>query len=280
MPANGSAAYLVVNADDFGMTEGTNRAILDAHAHGIVSSTSLLANGLAFDHAVSLARDAPTLAVGVHLTLTEGKPLTPMISDEFPLSNAPYVRGLLTGKLDQRAIRREFEAQTAKIIDSGLRPTHIDGHKYIHLLPGIADIAADTARQFNIPYMRLPRPVDPPTPISRVVGLAVLLVMGWMARPFMRGLRHADRFVGFADTGHLTDSRLLRLLHRPRPGVTELVCHPAYLTEEHTALVANGYDWIATYDFERETAAVSSPTVRDHLTSLGWTLTYFGALPR
>lgn len=279
MPANASAAYLVVNSDDFGMTEGTNRAILDSHTHGIVTSTSLLANGLAFDHAVALAHDMPTLGVGVHLTLTEGKPLTPLFSGEFPLSNAPYVRAMLTGRLDRRAIWREFEAQTAKIIDAGLRPTHIDGHKYIHLLPGIADIAADTARKFNIPFIRLPRPADPPTPISRAVGLAALIVMEWTARPFTRGLKHADRFVGFADTGHLTDSRLLRLLHRSRPGVTELVCHPAYLTGEHTALITNGYQWIDTYDFERETAAVGSPTVRDRLTSLGWTLTHFGALP-
>ena len=48
--------HLIVNADDFGITEGTNRAIIDAHQRGIVTSTSLLANGYAFDHAVALAR--------------------------------------------------------------------------------------------------------------------------------------------------------------------------------------------------------------------------------
>src|SRR5690348_12321713 len=86
-------SILIVNADDFGMTEGHNNAILDAHRSGIVTSSSLLANGYAFDHAVALAKQTPTLGIGVHLTLTEGLPVASKVNTllgpdgKFPLSN-------------------------------------------------------------------------------------------------------------------------------------------------------------------------------------------------
>src|SRR5882724_4025981 len=116
---------LIVNADDFGMTEGHNRAIIDAHRNGIVTSTSLLANGYAFEHAADLARQIPTLGVGVHLTLTEGLPVSTFDarflddSHKLPLSNQPYARAMLTLRLPYTAISREFEAQIKKVIAAG-----------------------------------------------------------------------------------------------------------------------------------------------------------------
>src|SRR3954467_827781 len=115
---------LIVNADDFGLTEGTNRAIVDAHCSGIVTSTSLLANSYAFEHAVNLAREHPSLGVGIHLTLTEGLTVADNViaqlyrggSGKLPLSNQPFVRALLAGRLPRAAIRREFEAQVGKIV--------------------------------------------------------------------------------------------------------------------------------------------------------------------
>src|SRR6266851_3582759 len=163
------APTLIVNADDFGLTEGTNHAIIDAHCNGIVTSASLLANGYAFDHAVELARQHPALGVGVHLTLTEGPPVASAVPEllasdgKLPLSNQPFVRALLAGRLPRDAIRREFAAQIGKVIAAGITPTHIDGHKYIHLLPGVSQIAADVARQFGIGVMRIPhRLIDQP----------------------------------------------------------------------------------------------------------------------
>src|SRR5579871_3324180 len=126
-------SILIVNADDFGLTEGTNRAIIDAHCKGIVTSTSLLANGRAFDHAVALARQHPTLGIGVHLTLTEGWPVSsdaqPLVGadGQLPLSNQPVVRSLLSGNFPYNAIQREFEAQVSKVLATGIKPTHIDG---------------------------------------------------------------------------------------------------------------------------------------------------------
>jgi predicted glycoside hydrolase/deacetylase ChbG (UPF0249 family) len=274
---------LVVNADDFGLTEGTNNAILNAHRNGIVTSTSLLANGLAFDHAVSLAKANPSLDIGVHLTLTEGYPVATGVEaltndrGALPLSNQPFARLLIAGRLPRDAIRREFEAQTAKIVDSGLRPTHLDGHKYIHLLPGITGIAAEVARKFAIPVMRVPHHVgDGFSRPARWPGLLAIQAMGALAVSATRGLRTTNRMIGFVDTGHLTHAPLRELLRVPRPGITELLCHPAYRSP---ALEALGYAWIAGYDFDGETAAVSDPELRDAVQSAGWERRSFGEVP-
>lgn len=277
---------LIVNADDFGLTEGTNAAIWRAHCNGLVTSTSLLANGYAFEQAVALARATPTLDVGLHLTLTEGCPVAPFsevpdlltANGELPLSNQPFARALASGRLPAAQIRCEFEAQAAKLIDAGIRPSHVDGHKYIHLLPGITEIAAEIARRFAIPYMRVPhRLADFPSRAGRIPGLAVMAVLGTLAYRTARqaGLRVTDQTMGFVDTGHLDHAALERLLSRQLPGVTELLCHPGDPSPELGGLLARGYRWIAGYNFVGETAALSDPMMRAVAERNGWRLTNF-----
>ncbi len=279
-------ALLIVNADDFGLTEGTNAAIVRAHGAGIVTSTSLLANGGAFDQAVAAARKRPSLDVGLHLTLTEGFPVAPIdeipallaANGELPLSNQPFARALASGRLPIAQIRREFEAQAAKVADSGLKPSHIDGHKYIHLLPGITAIAAEIARRFAIPVMRVPHHlVDAPSRMGRLPGLAVMAALGKVAAPVARraGLRTTDHTLGFVDTGHLDRAALERLLRTTRAGTTELLCHPADRSPALDHLLARGYRWIAGYDFEAETSALSSPEARAFAEQAGWQLGTF-----
>lgn len=282
---------LIVNADDFGLTEGTNRAIVEAHCTGIVTSTSLLANGFAFEDAVELSRQYPSLGVGVHLTLTEGPPvandtiaeLYPEGNGTLPLSNQPFARALIARRLPRAAIRREFEAQVSKVVAAGVRPTHVDGHKYIHLLPGITPIVASIAKQFAIPVMRVPhRLIDSPwARAARAPGLVALALMGTLAYRVAKraGLRLSDRVAGFVDTGHLDHAAIRRLLRDPRPGLTELLCHPAHRSPQLDALLAQGYRWIAGYDFDAETAAVSDPALRRALEAAGWTLCHFGSDP-
>jgi chitin disaccharide deacetylase len=287
-------AYLVVNADDFGMTEGTNRAIIDAHQKGIVTSTSLLANGQSFDHAVELAKANPTLGVGVHLTLSEGRPIDDMArmivfvpgveAGHFPLGNSPYVKALLTNKLPHKNIMREFKSQILKITRTGIKPTHIDGHKYIHLLPRIADIVAEVADVYGIPFVRLPRPADSIGSMlgkpTRVPGMLALAGMSALAYPLVKRAerRIANRFVGFSDTGRLTLDKLRSLLRKPRAGITEVVCHPAYRSAQLQSLLSKGYEWIEGYNFEEETAAVTSADLRRELEAAGWKLVNFGQI--
>jgi chitin disaccharide deacetylase len=291
---NAHLPYLVVNADDFGITEGTNRAILDAHKKGIVTSTSLLANGQSFDHAVGIALDNPTLGVGVHLTLSEGRPIDDIArmvvfvpgADEgyFPLGNRPYVKAMLTGRLPHKNIMREFKSQILKITKTGIKPTHIDGHKYIHLLPGIVNIAAEAAEIYGIPFIRLPRPADSIGSMlgkpARVPGMLALSAMSALAYPSVQraARRISNRFVGFTDTGKLTLDKVRNLLSKPHAGVTELVCHPAYRSAQLQSLLSKGYEWIGEYNFEDETAAVSSPELRRELEAKGWKLVHFGQI--
>ncbi|MFN8376166.1 MAG: ChbG/HpnK family deacetylase [Anaerolineae bacterium] len=157
-------SYLVVNADDFGITEGTNRAILDAHKKGI-ASTSLLANGQSRPRCRAGA-EHPTLGVGVHLTLSEGRPIDDIArmvvfvlgaeEGQFPLGNSSYVKALITGKLPHKNIMREFKSQILKITQTGIKPTHIDGPQVHPPVAGIAAIAAEVAGLYGIPFVRLP----------------------------------------------------------------------------------------------------------------------------
>lgn len=282
-------ALLVVNADDFGLTEGTNLAIIDAHRSGIVTRASLLANGDAFEHAVSLVQQHPSLGVGIHLTLTEGAPVSPGTDvaillgpdGKLPLNNLPFVHAATTRRLPHDAIRREFEAQVSKIIGAGITPTHLDGHKYIHLLPGIISIVTDVARQSGIPMIRVPhRLLDNPSRLGRLPGLASIVMLGQLAYRIVHraGLRTADYMAGFVDTGHLSRAVIRNLLRVPRPGLTELLCHPAYRSAQLEALRSRGYKWIGQYEFETETAAVSGSMLRAELEGLGWTLMEYGGI--
>ncbi|MEP7286492.1 MAG: ChbG/HpnK family deacetylase [Chloroflexota bacterium] len=282
-------SILIVNADDFGMTEGHNRAIVDAYRSGIVRSTSLLANGGAFENAVALARQHPVLGIGIHLTLTEGSPVASDVPEllgsdgKLPLSNQPFTRSLMLGGLPMAAIRREFMAQANKIVATGINPTHVDGHKYIHLLPGISSIAAEVARQFNIPVMRVPFPmIDSYSRRSRIPGLIIIALLGRLARVVARraNLFSSDWVGGFVETGHLTTPVIQRLLATKRQGVTELLCHPAYRSPELDVLLSNGYRWIINYDFETETKAVSDSKLRHTLEAAGWTLRNFNTLTK
>jgi predicted glycoside hydrolase/deacetylase ChbG (UPF0249 family) len=276
---------LVVNADDFGLTEGTNHAIIDAHQAGIVTSTSLLANGVAFHHAIELAKEMPTLGIGVHLTLTEGPPIA-MESQKltfdgvhFPLSNKPFIQALITGSLPHAAIHREFDAQIQKIIDAGIRPTHLDGHKYIHLLPGVTTIACFLANQFDIPFVRIPyHIIGPINHFNRIPGAIILTILSKLALGTVihYGLRTADHFAGFVDSGHLSTSTFQPLLSRKYNGVVELVCHPAYRSPQLAVLQLYGYKWIRKYNFDDEMSIVSDPELRAQLEKAGWKLYHFG----
>jgi predicted glycoside hydrolase/deacetylase ChbG (UPF0249 family) len=246
----------------------------------------LLANGLAFDHAVELAHQCPSLGVGVHLTLIEGRPVASQVHEllmpdrMLPLSNQPYTRALVRGKLPAAAIRREFEAQIQAVINCGIRPTHLDGHRYIHLLPGITEIVIELALRFHIPVIRcLHRPADFSWPRPRRL-LNLMIVMALSQRVASRirraRLHLVDRIIGFMDTGHMDAKVLRRRLRVPQAGVTELFCHPAYRTPRIDDLLAAGYQRIDTFDFQAEAAALCDPNLRDEIQSFGWELRHFG----
>lgn len=130
---------LIVNADDFGLSKGQNYGIVEACRHGVVTSTTAMVNGDAIEHAVTLSRDLPTLAVGMHFVLTLGKPLTEMpgLTREGRLGKWIWQMAEEdTLPLDE--IARELASQYQRFIDLfGREPTHLDSHHHVHMFPQI-----------------------------------------------------------------------------------------------------------------------------------------------
>jgi hopanoid biosynthesis associated protein HpnK len=242
---------LIVNADDLGLTGGVNRGILDAHYYGAVTSASLMANGEAFEEAVAMSRRATRLSVGVHLNLTQGIPVSPPSAvpslvdarGRLYLTPGRLLCRLITRRINLREIELELQEQIVKVLRAGIIPTHLDGHKHIHILPGISGIVIRLAQEFGIPSVRcpveefpmevrLPRgPRDPQTSVLKqyLVGRAV----SWFGRRFRLRLSRAEllwpaHFFGLTETGFLNTKTLENILKRLPEGVSELMCHPGY----------------------------------------------------
>jgi predicted glycoside hydrolase/deacetylase ChbG (UPF0249 family) len=213
---------LVVNADDFGFTRDVNAGIVEAHQRGILTATTLMANGDAFEDAARLAGENPSLDVGVHLVLV-GMP-------GLPATLTDCVTAVYGGQLDVYA---EFAGQVKKIVAAGIRPTHVDTHKHTHLLPPVLRAVCTVAEEFGIDWVRSPGDF----PFSYGRKGAVSALMRWRQRGIRRtiaeaGLRTTDAFTGFAWTGTFTEKELVKLMPALPDGITELMCHPGKLGGE------------------------------------------------
>jgi len=245
----------VVNADDFGLSEGVNRGIEASFREGILRSASLMANGAAFDDAVRIARQLPALGVGVHLTLMDERCIAPSgalgrmadASGRLPANAAEFTRGYLLRRFTVHEIRCEAEAQVQRILDSDIRPTHIDSHQHIHLLPGIFETVIDVVRSAGIPVVRVPYESGlsaKPRFNLRRAQLSVLRVLSRSARIRVRAeeLRAADHFWGLSSAGAL-GTELLPLIGMARPGVNELMTHPGISDAALHIRYRWGYEW-------------------------------------
>jgi len=290
---------LIVNADDFGLTENVNRGILDAHREGIVTSTTLLANGMAFESAVAAGKRFHRLGIGVHLNLTEGKPVAdarhiPTLVDRggrLHLAPARLWAGIALGQVSLSEIEVELQAQVRKVIRAGIRPTHFDGHKHVHVLPGVAEIVIRLAREFRIPAVRCPteQTADASGPlrnrrfsrISTVKQYLVSRAVSDQARNFRKklaqvGLLSPTYFQGLSRTGFLDASAIREILGNLPPGTSELICHPGYRDVE---LERTGTRLLT--ERETEIQGLTARSVRNFLASGGiqlWNYKDFVAL--
>jgi hopanoid biosynthesis associated protein HpnK len=242
---------LIINADDFGLTAGVNRAIVEAHENGVVSSATLMANGRAFAQAVSLAQSTPGLGVGCHVVLVDGAPLLPQTQVHSLLDgsgnsagDARFREGIskfgalaMLGRLAADEIEAEATAQIRKLQASGIPVTHLDSHKHTHLFPRVLRPLLRAAHRCGVRAIR--------NPFERIQGSQLAaspsLWRRWaevgVLRGFARHFREAVQQAGIATpdgtlaivaTGTLND-RLLRLMVENLPeGTWELVCHPGY----------------------------------------------------
>jgi predicted glycoside hydrolase/deacetylase ChbG (UPF0249 family) len=246
---------LIVNADDLGWTEGVNRGIAEAHRKGLVTSTSLLANGRAFRSAVEVARANPELGVGVHLNLSDGPPtgkaeqVRGLRNAEGNLEGGPesLLLRIASRNLPLEEVEREWDAQIQKVRDSGIAPTHLDGHKHVQMLPGLFQIALRLAKKHGIRAIRVSHEESKLRSALSSAGeqnTGVVLKQGVQARGLKllardaremadhAGLVTTDYFCGIAQTGVLTREGVERLLGNLPEGTTELMCHPGYADEE------------------------------------------------
>ena len=277
---------LIVNADDFGYTRGVNRAILEACRNGVVTSTSLLSNGAAFEDAVEIARAETRLDVGCHLNFVEGKPVSPperiphlVEADGRFLKAWQLAPRLLCGAVPESEIEREASAQIEKLLQAGLRPSHVDTHKHTHVHPAVARAVARAARRFDIRWIRRPFENLLPRSARRISAKRFALAsLNWLAPPFERrmaamGMAMPAFFTGVLLTGRLTRQAFAETLAALPPGVTEVMCHPGYCDADLKGSPTRLHE---ERELERET--VADGAWRAQARELGIELTAFGGL--
>jgi predicted glycoside hydrolase/deacetylase ChbG (UPF0249 family) len=271
---------LVVNADDMGLTPGVCRAVHRAHTEGVVTSTSVLAVGAAFDDAAARVRDAPGLGVGAHLAIVgEDRPLlsaaeVPTLVDRsgrFPLSYRTVVGRGAAGRIDADDVRREFAAQLERVAGIGVGVTHLDTHQHTHLWPGVAGVVVDLARTAGVPGVRLPT--------SRArgpVGVGVRLLSGRLRARLQRaGLQTTADYAGLDESGGLDSARFagtLRRLAAAGAASAEVNAHPGEGGEAALGRFAWGFRWAD------ELAMLTSPATRELIDGLGYRLGSFADL--
>lgn len=237
--------YLIVNADDFGLTPGVNRAIIEGHRRGIITSTTLMVNMPAFEEAVELAKSSPSLGVGLHFNITQGSPVSPAErvrsiidrSGNFPGTTTALLMRNLSGRLERSEVENELRAQIERMLAAGIRPTHIDTHKHSHAIPIVLDAIIDVARDYGIPAVRkLRQPFDVGTGMPSIKVLTQAFgaaAVGALCRLQERrlessGLTLTSAFYGISRTGFWDREWLLDVIANLPEGTSELMCHPGY----------------------------------------------------
>jgi hopanoid biosynthesis associated protein HpnK len=238
---------LIVNADDFGYTSGVNRAIVEAHSRGVVTSSTLMANGAAFAEATKLARTVPKLSVGCHVVLTDGEPV--LAAGQLPsLTTAAHFRDgmvefaarAVAGSMDADQITAEATAQIRKIQSAGIAVSHFDTHKHTHLFPKILRPLLRAAAGCGVHAVR--NPFGPRLPLrsnhlltrpSLWTRLVEVRILGDFAGRFREavdreGFTTPDGTLGIVVTGALDETLFYAIARGIPEGTWEFVCHPGY----------------------------------------------------
>ena len=237
---------LIVNADDFGLTSGVNRAIVEGNRLGIVTSATLMANARATDAAIDLAKAQPGLKTGCHVVLIDGVPLKANLqsltngSPRFRTSLKEFSIAALRKQISAEEVQQEVEAQVRKVQSRGITLTHLDSHKHTHMFPHILRPLLRAAKACGIRAVRNPfEPLRcwPPLMVLNTPGLwlrsAGVMAFQMFAADFHsavkeEGMVSPDGTVGIAVTGMLDQKWLSRILEALPEGTWELVCHPGY----------------------------------------------------
>jgi hypothetical protein len=293
-------AFLVVNADDLGASRGATLGIVKAHREGIVTSASLLVTSSSYGHALeTCVRACPDLGVGLHFSLSAGKPVSarrriPLLIDENGFFRWEFPSLLRAAALQRRValleqVEIELDAQLQRLMGDGVRPDHIDGERHVHLIPGIFERVVSVASRHGVRFVRLGRDIGPGFCSLRDLG-GLLMSGGFFKLWLLSALSKRNRarldgrtlstehLASYLYTGRL-DLLLRRFLCRPPlAGVTEVMVHPGIPEESRGVELGNREleRYLASEDRRRELKACIEARGRTH----GWTLTNFTRLAR
>ena len=275
---------LIINADDFGLTPGVNRAIAEAHRNGIVTSTTLMANGRAFTDAAAIAQAMPRLSVGCHVVLVDGTPVLPPErvmslvdkTGQFPAGFGAVAKSALRKTIRAEEIEAEVCAQIQRIQHAGLKVSHVDSHKHVHMLPQLGAAIIRAARACGVWATRNPFVPARPLAFSHLARrpklwtrYAETRLLRSYHRQFRRLVAEAEMLTtdgsfGVVSTGAL-DSDLFRAIAGSIPeGTWEFVCHPGYIDEELATIRTRLRE-----SREQELAVLTSDTAHNVLSENG-----------
>jgi chitin disaccharide deacetylase len=278
---------LIINADDFGFCESVNKGIVEAHTKGVLTSTTIMANMPATEQAADLAKNLPSLGVGVHLNLTAGKPLCQQASVKLILDSQGHfvlspgklaLASLITGKV-RTAIETELASQIQWLIDKGIKPTHLDSHKHIHAFPTIFPIVCRLAKRFSIPAIRYayePKQVSqipwPVTDNESRKRASLVRTMAKINRWQNPALFRTDALLGVAHVGKINAAFMRAVSLYNIASTAELMTHPGYtydLDATRTRLVKQR---------EIELAALCDEKTKHYFKDAGIKLVHYGQL--
>ncbi len=243
---------LIVNADDFGISEGINAGIIECFRNGIVRSTSLMSNIPGFEKSVQLLKKEPDLSVGLHLNITCGSSLSSPreISSLLDKNNTFYslsrfMSRLFLGRISLREVEKEFSAQIERVIESGINLEHIDSHRHIHFHPAIGRVLLGLSSRFGIRRIRsvslgLWRGSFYKKQIlfrkGIYIGFVKQLILSKIASPLQRPMSNLNNAghvfgVGYVPKGYYKEALYHYIKNIPQ-GVSEIVCHPGYVDND------------------------------------------------
>lgn len=231
----------MINADDFGLCEGVNKGILRAYGDGVLTSATIMVNMPASEQAAGLARKTTGLGIGVHLNLTEGRPVSragcigALVDSNGRFAYSPgrlAIRSLFSSEI-RVAIEAELTEQVKWVLRRAIKPTHLDSHKHVHCFPAIFSIVCRLARRFQIDAIRYgcePGYVStPPFPITDANGrkrARMLRMMAKVNRWQNADFFKTDAFFGAAHTGRIGASFLKAVSLYNSASTAELMTHP------------------------------------------------------
>ena len=259
---------IIVNADDFGRHELINRAVERAFKTGCLRSATLMAGGIAFDDAVTVAKKISGLGVGIHFTLANGNPVLPpkeiptLVTSEgiFHADYVTFLKRYIAGKISLDEVRAELAAQLQKILRTGLTLTHVDSHQHLHHVPGILEIVLELAASEKIFAMRaagakiFDGELDS---LGKFIGRLGLgsLAMYAAHKAHKKNFATPEHFAGIVAGESVSENFMIKLVENMQDGATEVMLHPG--TDNKT--LRDFCEW--DHDFEEELAAVTSPKI-------------------